>query len=85
MAAIAAHGLVASEISDVIPRAGLQPLFSLYACRLAQEGGEADSSPRTGAFTVREESGRLSAEMAAVRRGFGFLDSEAHGGHGEER
>jgi hypothetical protein len=30
---------------------------------------------------VREESGRLTAAMAAVRRGFGFSDGIAHGGH----
>jgi tRNA1(Val) A37 N6-methylase TrmN6 len=82
MAAIAEHGLCACEIIDVIPRAGLQPLFSLFACRHRQEGGGADATVATGTFTVREENGRLSAAMAAVRRGFGFLDSEAHGGHG---
>jgi tRNA1(Val) A37 N6-methylase TrmN6 len=82
MAAIAEHGLIARDIVDVIPRAGLQPLFSLYACKLVEEGGGPESNPRTTTFTVREQKGRLSAEMAAVRRGFGFLDSEAHGGHG---
>ena len=85
MAAIAEHGLVAREILDVIPRDGLPALFSLYACRLSEEWGGAHPIPRTGTFTVREENGRLSAAMAAVRRGFGFLDSEAHGGFDDPR
>ncbi|MFM7180694.1 MAG: tRNA1(Val) (adenine(37)-N6)-methyltransferase [Verrucomicrobiales bacterium] len=80
--ASAQAGLTVVEIIDVIPRAGLQPLFSLYACRQQLEGEPVAPPPSASDFTVREESGRLSAEMAAVRRGFGFLDSEAHGGHG---
>lgn len=82
LTAIAENGLVACEIVDVIPRAGLSPLFSLYACRHRQAGNQDDATTRTDTLTVREENGRLSAAMAAVRRGFGFLDSAAHGGHG---
>ena len=83
MAAIAENGLLAHEIIDVIPRAGLSPLFSLYACRHRPENAEAGPPSRVDTFVVREENGRLTAAMAAVRRSFGFLDSAAHGGHGE--
>ena len=84
LAAIADHGFVPIEVIDVIPRVGLSPLFSLFACQLQKGEGETTPQPGVGTFTVREESGRLSAAMAAVRRGFGFLDSAAHGGHGQE-
>lgn len=81
LGATTANGFVAREILDVIPREGLPPLFSLFACQLEGVDGEPSPQARVGTFTVREESGRLSAAMAAVRRGFGFLDSAAHGGH----
>jgi len=76
---IAAAGLAVVRLRDVIPRETLPALFTLFACR---HRGEVDhpmwiEEP----LVVREESGRLSAEMAAVRRGFGFSDGIAHGGH----
>lgn len=77
---IAAAGLGTVTMRDVIPRESLTPLFTLFACRHRSE-----FSGETGVeapLTVREQSGRLTAEMAAVRRRFGFLDGEAHGGHG---
>lgn len=76
---IAAAGLATVKLRDVIPRESLVPLFSLFACRHRDEverGMEVEPP-----LIVREHSGRLSAEMAAVRRGFGFLDGAAHGGH----
>lgn len=80
IAAILAAGLKIVRLREVIPRESLEPLFTLYACRFPADcGGGMDEEI---AFTVREQSGRLTAEMAAVRRGFGFTDSEAHGGHG---
>jgi hypothetical protein len=80
---IAAAGLRTVRRRDVIPRETLGALFTLFACRHAAdaEGGrEEEEVP----LTVRERSGRLTAEMAAVRRGFGFADGPAHGGHGQE-
>jgi tRNA1(Val) A37 N6-methylase TrmN6 len=76
---IAAAGLAVVKLRDVVPRESLAPLFSLFACRHAGEveQGMVAEPP----LTVREESGRLTAEMAGVRRCFGFLDGEAHGGH----
>lgn len=77
---IAAAGLITVKLRDVIPRTTLEPLFTLFACRHAE-----DSSGDTrveNPLTVREPNGRLTAEMAAVRRVFGFPDSEVHGGHG---
>lgn len=78
---ISAAGLRTVSVRDVIPRETLPALFSLFACRHTEafEGAMTEEPP----LVVRQESGRLTAEMAAVRRGFGFLDGEAHGGHGE--
>lgn len=77
---IRAAGLATVKMRDVIPRETLEPLFTLYACRHADEcPHEMIVEPP---LTVRDKSGRLTAEMAAVRRGFGFADGEAHGGHG---
>jgi tRNA1Val (adenine37-N6)-methyltransferase len=76
---IAAAGLAAVRLRDVIPRESLAPLFSLIACRHraeVEQGMEVEPP-----LTVREHSGRLTAEMAGVRRCFGFLDGAAHGGH----
>jgi tRNA1Val (adenine37-N6)-methyltransferase len=77
---IAAAGLSTVKMRDVIPRETLTPLFTLFACRHRDEfAGETEVE---APLAVREQSGRLTAEMAAVRRCFGFLDGEAHGGHG---
>ena len=76
---IAAAGLAVVSLRDVIPRKSLAPLFSLFACRHRDEVGDAMVVEEP--LTVREQSGRLTAEMAGVRRRFGFLDGEAHGGH----
>ncbi|RYD32817.1 MAG: NAD-dependent epimerase/dehydratase family protein, partial [Verrucomicrobiaceae bacterium] len=77
---ILASGLRIVSARDVIPRDTLPPLFTLFACRLPEDfQGEMTEEPP---FIVREQSGRLTAEMASVRRGFGFRDGEAHGGHG---
>lgn len=77
---ILASGLEIVSLRDVIPRETLEPLFTLFACRFPADcdGPMLEETP----FIIREASGRLTAEMAAVRRGFGFEDGEAHGGHG---
>lgn len=77
---IRAAGLSVVRMRDVVPRETLEPLFSLFACRFPEFAMPLMEEP---ALVVREQSGRLSAEMAAVRRRFGFLDGEAHGGHGD--
>ncbi|GAA5118941.1 methyltransferase [Luteolibacter yonseiensis] len=76
---ILASGLKIVKLRDVIPRETLEPLFTLFACRFPEfcEEEMVVEEP----LTVREQSGRLTAEMASVRRVFGFEDGEAHGGH----
>ncbi len=77
---ILASGLKIVRLRDVVPRETLPPLFTLFACRLPEDfqGTMEEEMP----LIVRHQDGRLTAEMAAVRRGFGFEDGEAHGGHG---
>lgn len=79
---IKAAGLTTVKQRDVIPRATLGALFTLFACRHADECAQEMIVEEP--LTVREQGGRLTAEMAAVRRGFGFADGAAHGGHGGE-
>lgn len=76
---IAAAGLKIVRLREVIPRETLPSLFTLFACRLPSDfsGEMTEETP----LVVRHESGRLTAEMAAVRRGFGFEDGAAHGGY----
>ena len=69
IAAVAAAGLVVTDLRDVIPRATLRPLFTLFACRRRGEAAR-DQPP----LVVRHEDGQLTDEMRAVRRGFGFTD-----------
>lgn len=77
---IASAGLKTASLRDVIPRESLGALFTLFACRHTKDftGEMTVEDP----LVVREQSGRLTAGMASVRRVFGFLDGEAHGGHG---
>ena len=77
---IAAAGLTVVKLRDVIPRESLPPLFSLFACKHREPGDPPTEVEEP--LTVREQSGRLTAEMAGVRRCFGFSDGPAHGGHG---
>ena len=76
---LAAAGLAVVSLRDVIPRETLAPLFTLFACRHVRDfsGQSIIENP----LVVRESSGRLTAEMAQVRRVFGFADGDAHGGH----
>jgi tRNA1(Val) A37 N6-methylase TrmN6 len=63
-------GLRVERLRDVIPRASLPALFSLFACRHAELPGAATQIDEP--LVVRSEAGELTAEMQAVRRGFGF-------------
>jgi tRNA1(Val) A37 N6-methylase TrmN6 len=67
LAAVANAGLYVTRLRDVIPREGLAPLFSLFACRLVAGEMIVDEP-----LTVRTADGTLSAAMSSVRRGFGF-------------
>jgi tRNA1(Val) A37 N6-methylase TrmN6 len=68
-AAVAAAGLVLTRVRDVIPRATLRPLFTLFACR--RDGTRTEDAP----LVVRHEDGTLTDEMQTVRRRFGFSPS----------
>ena len=77
---IHSSGLTVCRMKDIIPRETLPPLFTLFACRFPED--HAMATTIEDPLTVRHRNGRLTAEMAAVRRCFGFEDGEAHGGHG---
>lgn len=68
-AAVAAAGLHLVRVRDVVPRATLRPLFTLFACRRA--GARIDEAP----LVVRHQDGSLTDEMQAVRARFGFRSS----------
>ncbi|HEY5372318.1 MAG TPA: SAM-dependent methyltransferase [Polyangiaceae bacterium] len=72
LTAVAAAGLGVERARDVIPRAGLQPLFSLFACRHL---GAAAECIVDAPLVVRGEDGELSEAMQQVRRSFGFAVS----------
>lgn len=67
LSAIHDHGFSAVAHRDVVPRAGRAPLFSLFACRRGDHPERAEPP-----LVVRDEEGEPTAEMRAVRRGFGF-------------
>lgn len=69
LAAVAAAGLRVARQRDVIPRAGLSPLFSLFACRHAVDSDQTIIDPP---LVVRNADGQLSTQMQHVRRSFGF-------------
>ncbi len=80
VAGLGAAGMEVVRMREVVPRESLAPLFTLFACRHRSDfGGETVIEPP---LVVRLQCGRLSAEMAGVRRGFGFSDGAAHGGYG---
>ncbi len=78
---IVAAGLKVVRQREVIPRETLPPLFTLFACQHAADfhGESTVEEP----FVVRRVSGRLTEDMAKVRRRFGFADSESHGGYSD--
>jgi tRNA1Val (adenine37-N6)-methyltransferase len=69
LAAVVGAGLAVTRLRDVIPRVGLAPLFSLFACRHAADARGLEVEPP---LVVRLEDGQLSDEMQRVRRRFGF-------------
>jgi tRNA1(Val) A37 N6-methylase TrmN6 len=67
LAAIRGAGLALAASRDVVPRAGVRPLFTLFACRR-----HAVEHVELPPLTVRTADGSLSDEMRVVRRRFGF-------------
>lgn len=75
---IIASGLTIVRQRDVIPRETLEPLFTLFACQLAED---VSSEPQIEVpLTVRHVDGRLTSAMSEVRKGFGFPASESREG-----
>ena len=71
-AAVAAAELAVIRSRDVIPRAGAAPLFSLFACRAAEESGA--PAVLEPPHVVRDEHGVPTAMHAAARATFGLVD-----------
>lgn len=70
LAAAESAGLVVVSMRDVVPRAGLAPLFSLFACCASESPSPACRIDPP--LVVRDAAGELTQAMQAVRRGFGF-------------
>lgn len=70
IAACADAALVVTRSRDVIPRAGATPLFTLFACRRAEDGSEdlVDESPHV----VRDAAGDPTSAHVAARRSLGI-------------
>jgi len=60
-------GLHLAAYCDVVPRVGLRPLFTLFACRREPAVCRVDPP-----FEVRTAEGAVTEAMSAVRRRFGF-------------
>jgi len=73
---LASAGFTVVRLRDVIPRETLAPLFSLFACRMNDYSGPTEIE---APLTVRFKCGRLTEEMTAVRRVFGFAAGTLRG------
>lgn len=69
-AACAAAELAVIRSRDVIPRAGAAPLFTLFACRRAEDGDQ--PHVREPDHVVRDERGEPTAMHRAARATLGF-------------
>ncbi len=69
-AACSAAGLALVRSRDVIPRAGAAPLFTLFACRRAEDTGEAPVVEPP--HVVRDEQGVPTPMHVAARATLGF-------------
>jgi tRNA1(Val) A37 N6-methylase TrmN6 len=69
-AAVAAADLALVRSRDVIPRDGAAPLFTLFACRRAEDAGEPHVAE--AAHVVRDANGTPTAAHAAIRGTLGF-------------
>ena len=70
-AAVAAADLAVIRSRDVIPKAGVAPLFSLFACRGTEEPGVAPTLEPP--HLVRDSDGTPSAAHIAARATFGLI------------
>jgi tRNA1(Val) A37 N6-methylase TrmN6 len=64
-------GLRVERSRDVVPRLGVAPLFSLFACRRSGEEGAARVVEAP--YVVRDEAGQPTAEHRATRASFGMV------------
>lgn len=69
-AALTAADLALTRSRDVIPREGLAPLFTLFACRRAEDGSEPHELEPP--HVVRDVQGNPTAAHIAVRQTLGF-------------
>ncbi|HUS33653.1 MAG TPA: methyltransferase [Kofleriaceae bacterium] len=69
-AAVAAAELAVIRSRDVIPRAGAEPLFTLFACRRAEDSDE--PHVREPDHVVRDEHGEPTPMHRAARAALGF-------------
>lgn len=69
-AAVAAADLALIRSRDVIPRDGAEPLFTLFACRRADEPGE--PHVRESPHVVRDAAGEPTPAHRAARAALGF-------------
>lgn len=70
-AAVAAADLAVIRSRDVIPKAGAAPLFSLFACRGAEEPGAGHIIEPP--HVVRDSDGNPTAAHVAARTSFGLV------------
>jgi len=71
LAAARAEGFAVASQRDVVPREGLAPLFSVFACRVAEEGSTVAEEVEPP-FVVRSADGAHTDAMRAVRGRFGW-------------
>lgn len=69
LAAVRHEGLVPITQRDVVPRAGLAPLFSVFSCRLGDPAVDLLVEPP---FVVRDEAGEHTPSMHELRARFGW-------------
>jgi tRNA1(Val) A37 N6-methylase TrmN6 len=70
LAALRAEGFTRITQRDVVPREGLPPLFSVFACRVGAPGQREDAVDP--AFVVRNADGSHTQAMHDVRARFGW-------------
>lgn len=74
LGAVRAEGFAVVCHRDVVPREGLAPLFSLFACKLREHVGEI-AEVEEAAFVVRHADGTHTDSMHGVRARFGWSTS----------
>lgn len=74
LAAAHAEGFAVVSHRDVVPREGLSPLFSLFACRLCSPSDHEEVAEPP--FIVRHADGSHTQAMHDVRARFGFPPSQ---------